>query len=148
MTAAIIQLANAVVTDLNAQTFSATLTAARAYVPRFDLENSETLQCKVVPTIDARQPASRGEDQCDLTIDIGLMQKFEGTAAEELTAIDALMALAEEVKEYLSRIRPTDFSAAICTAVKNEPIFDVEQMESCKIFLTVISATFRVEVAV
>lgn len=145
--AAIIILADAVVADLNAQE-SWTFTATRTYLPRFDLTNSADLQVQVVPKTDARTPASRGYDACELTVDVGLMQRVEGTAAEELAAVDDLMELAEQVKEFLSRRRPTNYEAAVCTSVVNNPIYDVEQLDSERIYLTVVSATFYVERAV
>ena len=145
--AAIITLADAVVADLN-NNESWDFTAKRAYLPKFDLTNSANLQVQVVPKADARSAASRGYDGCELTVDVGIMQRVSGTVAEELAALDALMELAEQVKEFLSRRRPTDYVAAVCTAVKNEPIFGVKELDEQRIFLTVISSTFYVERAV
>ncbi len=142
--AAIITLADAVVSDLNAQE-TWEFTAVRTYLPKFDLTDSAVLQVQVVPKTDARTPASRGYDACEMTIDIGVMQRVEGTAAEEQIALDGLMDLAEQIKEYLSRRRPTDYSAAVCTAVRNDPIYDVEQLDNGRVFLTVISTIFYVE---
>lgn len=146
MSAAIITLADAVVADLN--TLGGTswdFTATRTYLPKFDLTSSADLQVQVVPKTDARSAASRGYDGCELTVDVGIMQRVSGTAAEELAAIDELMELAEQIKEFLSRRRPTDFEAAVCTSVVNNPIYDVEQLDSERIFLTVVSTTFVVE---
>jgi len=149
MPAAIVTLADAVVVDLNTQGGTAwTFTAVRTYLPKFDLADSATLQVQVVPKTDARQPGSRGYDACDLTVDIGIMQRVQGTAAEELIAIDDLMELAEQIKEWLSRRRPTDYPAAICTAVKNDPIYSVDDLNGDRVFLTVISATFQVDRAI
>jgi len=146
MPAAIITLADAVVADLNTQGGTSwDFTATRTYLPKFDLTNSADLQVQVVPKTDARTPASRGYDACDLTVDVGLMQRVEGTAAEELTAVDDLMELAEQVKEFLSRRRPTNYQAAVCTAVKNDPIYSVDELDSGRVFLTVISATFYLD---
>jgi hypothetical protein len=144
MSAAIVALADAVISDLNSGT-DWDFTATRAYLPKFNLKDSADLQVQVVPKTDARSAASRGYDGCDLTVDVGMMQRVSGTAAEELAALDDLMELAEQVKEFLSRRRPTDFAAAVCTAVKHEPIYDVEQLDGERVFLTVISATFYVE---
>jgi hypothetical protein len=146
--AAIITLADAIVADLN--TLSGTawdFTAVRVYLPKFDQANSADLQVLVVPKSDARVPASRGYDSCDLTVDIGVMQRVEGTAAEEQAALDDLMEFVEMLKEFLSRRRPTGYPAAICTATKNDPIYDADKLDN-RIFLTVINATFSVDRAV
>ena len=52
MPAAIIQLADAGVTDLNAATFSQALVVARAYLPRWKLEELTNVRVTVVPKDD------------------------------------------------------------------------------------------------
>ena len=140
-------LADAIVADLNANE-SWDFTATRTYLPKFDPTSSAALQVQVVPKSDARTPGSRGFDACEMTIDIGVMQRVEGTEAEEQAAIDSLMDLVEQVKEFLSRRRPTDYPAAICTAVKNEPLYSVDELDGHRVFLTVISTIFQLDRAV
>ena len=143
MSAVIIQLANAVVSDLNAHAFSQNFTATRAYLPRFDLEGGTGLQVSVVPKTDVRQPATRAEDECTETIDIGVMQRLAKTGAEEIAEVDGLMGLCEEVKTFLSRRRPAAMPEAVCVEVKHEPIYSVEDLNENRLFLSVISAVFH-----
>lgn len=144
--ATIITLADAVVADLN--TLGSTewvFTATRTYLPKFDLSDSADLQVQVVPKSDGRSPASRGYDSCDLTVDVGIMQRIEGSEAEELALIDSLLEFAEVIKEFLSRLRPTNYGSAVCTSVKNDPIYSVDHLNEKRVFLTVISATFQAD---
>ena len=143
MDSTFIQLADAVVTDLNGHEFSQEFTAARAYLPRFDLEGGTGLQVSVVPKTDVREPATRAEDECTETIDIGVMKRLEKTGAEEIQEVDGLMDLCEEIKTFLARRRPVEMPEAVCVEVKHEPIYSVEDLNENRLFLSVISAVFK-----
>mgnify|MGYP007112161168 CR=1 FL=1 len=63
--ASIIELADAIVTELNTHTFSQPVTAARHYLPTFDLQEMHTLHVSVVPTSVASQELTRARKSYD-----------------------------------------------------------------------------------
>jgi choline dehydrogenase-like flavoprotein len=74
--AQITDIADAVVTALNGQSFSQPFTAARAYRPAFDLREMKDLHVTVVPKGVELTTAGRGLAQSDVQIDIGVQQKL------------------------------------------------------------------------
>ena len=68
--AVITHIADAVVAELNAATFSQPFTAGRHYQPLFDLADMKVLHVTVVPNGVTVQPVSRSEIQHDYKIDI------------------------------------------------------------------------------
>ena len=93
----ITQIADAVVAELNAATFSQPVTATRAYVPRFELPELKTLTVTVVPSSASVTAAAHGAAQQDVAIDIAVQQKLD---SEQNAALDPLLALAEEIAEH------------------------------------------------
>ncbi|HND54215.1 MAG TPA: hypothetical protein PLV92_17515, partial [Pirellulaceae bacterium] len=88
MPAAIVQLADAVVADLNAATFSQPFTAQRSYLPRWKLEELATIRVTVVPKDDVGERASRAQWQEDYQLDVAIQQRL---GANETAQMDALV---------------------------------------------------------
>ena len=146
MSSKIIAIADAVVTALNAATLTQTITAARAYVPKFDLHSSTAVEVCVVPMSDDREMESRGSDAADIQIDIGIKKKLQNAVADELAEIDAMMDFCEEIRPVLNRQRITDVENSVCMRIRHEPIYSVEEVDGSRTFLTVMTATFRASV--
>lgn len=148
MTAPIITLADAVVTALNDATLSQDFTAARQYVPKFDLHSSAAVQVAVVPKADAREMGAAAFDTATTTIDVGVMKKLTGAVSDESTEIDGMMDLCEEIKALLNRQRLGGSSESVCIVIVHEPIYSVEEVDEKRNFLTVISASFLTPITV
>ncbi len=151
MSAPIIDIADAVVTALNAADLSQSFTAVRRYVPKFDSSGDYSVQVQVVPKSEASEIETRGSDAADLSIDIGVFKKLESDgskAADEIAEIDALMALCEEIKVVVNRQRLADVEYAICNRISRDLIYSVDDVEGKRVFLTVITAVFRASLAV
>ena len=73
--ATILTIADAVVAELNGTSFSLPFTATRAYIPRFDLADMATLRVTVVPKGLEIAAGSRGKDQHDYRVDVGVQQR-------------------------------------------------------------------------
>jgi hypothetical protein len=139
--ATILDIADAVVDDLNAGSFSLPFTATRAYVPRFDLPDMADLRVTVVPKGLAIATASRADHQHDYRVDVGVQQKFEeGDAAE----LDPLMGLVEEIADMFRGAALETDPAAVCVAVENGPIYAQEHMREKRLFTSILTLTFRV----
>ena len=139
MSAVIVQLADAIVTDLNAATFSQSFIAQRTYLPRWKLEELAMIRVSVVPKDDVSERASRTQWQEDYQLDVAVQQKL-GT--NETTQMDGLLLLGQELADYFKSRNPSGDLATL-VAVGFAPLFDPEHLEKHNTLTTVITLTFR-----
>ena len=139
MPAAIVQLADAVVADLNAATFSQPFTAQRSYLPRWKLEELATIRVTVVPKDDVGERASRAQWQEDYQLDVAVQQRL---GASETAQMDALVLLGQELADYFKSRNPAGDLATL-VAVAFAPLFDPDHLEKHKTLTTVLNLTFR-----
>jgi hypothetical protein len=137
----IIDIADAVVTELNGHGFSPPFVAARLYRPVFDLAEMSALHVSVVPRGVAIERADRTQKQVDVQIDIAVQKKFEAGDAAEL---DPLMALVEAIADFFQFRRLTAYPGAVWTKTENVPVYAPEHMEQFRQFTSVLTLTFRV----
>jgi hypothetical protein len=137
--ATIIQIADAVVAQLNAATFSQPLTAARLYAPSFELPDMETLHVTVVPRGIASTSLDRKRDSFSYDIDLAVQKKTDMAQA----SLDALMALVEEIADHFRAEPLGSFPAARCVDVKNVPVYSQEHLDELRQFTSVLTLTFR-----
>ena len=142
----ILDIADAVVAELNSRSFSLPLTATRAYLPRFDLSDMTALRVAVVPKGLEVTSGSRGKDQHDYRVDVGIQQKLarRGECEEECPEeLDPLMGLVEEIAEYCRGLVLDTEPEAACVAVENSPIYAPEHMREGRLFTSILTLTFR-----
>jgi hypothetical protein len=147
MTAPIITLADAIVTALNAATLSQAFTAERIYAPKFDLASGEAVQIKVAPKSDVRQPGSAAADNATIQIELGIFKKLGEDTTSDIAEMDAMLAFCEEIKPLINRQRLAAGLDAICTGTAQETPYFIDALETERVFLTLITATFAVEVS-
>ncbi len=140
-----LSIADAVVVALNAASLSQSVVFARSYIPKFDLQSSKAVQGSVVPKSDLREMGDAAHDAADVIIDVGVMKKLQLSVAEEIAEIDELLAYCEELKPLLNRQR---FGDAVCVGVKQDPICSVQEIDTSRVFLTALTATFKTDVAI
>jgi hypothetical protein len=138
--AVILDVADAVVAQLNATTFSQPLTAERHYQSKFELSEMTELKVSVVPRSLASKTLDRNRDTFDYLIDVAVQQKNDMSQ----TALDALMALVEEMADHFRTQPLAGYLNARCTDVKNEPVYALEHLEELRSFTSVITLTYRV----
>jgi hypothetical protein len=142
--AVIADIADAIVTELNspgAPGFSQAFTAARAYLPRYDLAEMADLHVTVVPKGVEIDVSSRSLAQHDYSIDIAVQQRISGDDQEGL---DGLMGLVEEVADFFRQRRLTQFPQAIWVKTANVPIYAPDHLDQLRQFTSVLTLTFRV----
>ncbi|MFM7842918.1 MAG: hypothetical protein ACKPEY_01640 [Planctomycetota bacterium] len=139
MPAAILQLADVIVADLNAATFSQSFITERSYLPRWRLEDLSTIRVTVVPKDNVGERASRSQWQEDYQIDVAVQQRL---GSNEQDQADGLIQLAEELADYFKTRNPTGDLATLI-AVAFTPLFDPDHLEKHKTLTTVIALTFR-----
>jgi len=137
----VVNVADAVVTSLNAGTFSQPFTAQRKYVPAVDLADLATLHVTVVPRAVAITTATRDSSYFDCTVDVGIQQKVD---PDQVAELDALVNLAEELVDHLRLRRLDSYPGAVWMSITHEPVFAPEHLDQERAFTSVISVTYRV----
>jgi hypothetical protein len=139
--ALIVDIADAVVAELNAGTFSQSFTAQRLYRPEFDLREMAALHVTVVPRGVETLTVSRSSVQYDVSVDVAVQQKLSGESNAE---IDPLMNLVEEIATFFRLRRLSAYPNASWLRTENEPVYSPGHLEELRQFTSVLNLTFRV----
>jgi len=140
--AVLLDVADAVVAELNGHTFAQGFTAVRTYVPQYELSEMNTLHVTVVPKSRTKTAAGRVPRTSEHTIDVAVQKKLAG---EGTVDADPLMGLVEEIDAFFDiGKRLASYPNAVCVAVTNQPIFAPDHLEQMRQFTSVLSITFRV----
>jgi hypothetical protein len=139
MPATIVQIADAVVAQLNATPFSRPLHAERHYLPQFELSEMTELRVSVVPRSVASKGLDRNRDSFDYQVDVAVQQKLDPTPGN----LDALMALVEEIADHFRSHPLAGHPQARCTEVENAPVYAPEHLDEFRQFTSVLTLTFR-----
>jgi len=140
MPATIIEIAEAVVAQLNAASFSQPVAAERHYLPQFELSEMTALRVSVVPRAVASKGLDRNRDSFDYRIDVAVQQKLDPTPGN----LDALMVLVEEIADHFRSEPLAGYPQARCTEVENVPVYAPEHLDEFRQFTSVLTLTFRV----
>lgn len=134
-----IEIADAVVAELNGTAFNPAFTAVRDYLTeRAILEGSATLRCVVMSVAADDVNDSRGEDRETHKVGIAIFQKL---AATDKATLDPLVRLCRDVRKRFRR-----FSAApgvTCKARDSSPLYDPDYLQSKRVFLAFIELEFE-----
>ena len=149
MTARVIQIADALATNLNAQAFGMAFTAKRVYVPKVDLADLKELTVSVMASSHVGERATRSEYSHTYVVEIGVQKKLgQGAEGEDPdpAEIGPLMDLVEEIGDYCETLGFTlaDGSETACTEVATEPLYVPEHLIQQRVFTSVIALTFEV----
>lgn len=134
-----VQLAETVVNELNAASFSQAFTATRNYLPLFELSEFKTLRVTVMPGTTTLETRSRQTCQQDSTIEIAIQHKL---ADCENTTIDPLLGLVEEIADHF-RFRRFSTPDVIWIKTENEPQLAQEHLDQFRVFTSLLTLTFR-----
>ena len=137
--AVILNIADAVVAQLNGGSFSQPLTAERHYQPKFELPDMTALHVTVVPRGITTKSLDRSRDAFDYQIDVAIQKRTDMA----LVGLDGLMNLVEEVADHFRTQPLMSFPQARCVEVKNAPVFSQEHLEEFRQFTSVLTLTFR-----
>jgi hypothetical protein len=136
----IIDIAQAVVTSLNAGEFGQEFQAERKYQPVFELSEMQTLHVTVVPKSVSISMASRNDGYFDCAIDVGVQKRVN---VEDPDEIDALMDLVEQLADHLRQRRLDEQPEAVWLSIANEPVFAPEHLDQERTFTSVLTVTYR-----
>jgi hypothetical protein len=139
-----IQIADAVVSELNGHTFSQSFRAVRAYLPEYKLEDMGTLHVTVVPAEFAGEPSDRSRDREDHKLHVAIQQRFKpenGTVP--LASLDGLVALSEEIRDFLRDRKLTDCPQVRRVKTENKPIYDPKHLKDHNQFTGLLAFTYQ-----
>ncbi len=138
--AVITDIADAVVAELNAATFSQPVTAERHYLPQFDLQEMQTLHITVVPKTVVLATSDRARGQGDYSIDVAVQRKFEtGDNAE----LDVLTGLTEEIADHFRRKRLASYPDVAWLKTEQTVLYAPEHINELRQFTSVLTLTYR-----
>ena len=139
--AVINSIADAVVTKLNAATFTQSFTAVRKYAPIYRLKDMDTLHVTVVPSSEDISPVNRADTEHEYTIDVGIQKRFSSDAN---TTIDPLMDLVQEVSDEFTGAGLAGYTSAHWVRTTVDPIFAPDHMSKVRQFTSVVRLAYKV----
>jgi hypothetical protein len=162
MSSLLLAVADALAEELSAHGFSRPFTAARTYADaEYQLETADgTLQCDVVPASELKTELDeRGSVRYLASVFVVFRQKFaeadiEQVAASELArvkapAVDPLVALVEEVNEFLTGVaRLTNYPVAVWSSTNIEAAIVHKHLREWSQFTGIIKTAYEVPKAI
>lgn len=138
----VIDIADAIATELLTGTFSMEFTPVRRVLPKFDLKDLDNLLVTVVPAAVDILAASRIASQYDVSVDIGIQKRISRASMD--ADVLALCDLVDEIGDFLKMRALADAPTAHWRNMKNEPIYSVEHLLENRTFTSVLSLTYVV----
>jgi len=133
-----IDIAEAVKDEINDHTFSVAITAARAFVPKFDLKDMSTLHVTVVPKALDVTTATRTSATNDVAVDVAVQKIVD---PDDIVAGDVLMSIVQEIADFFVRRKLTD---PVASWIRTEQVlYSPEDMNEKRLFTNVLTFTFR-----
>ena len=141
-----IQIADAVVTALNAAELSQPFSAVRYYLPEFELKELKDLHVSVVPAQLDEEVSDRARDRADYKIHVAVQKRVakQDQSGLDAAAIDALMLLVEEIDDLLRHKPLAGFESARWVKTENAPIYDPKHLQENQQFTSLLAFTYRV----
>jgi hypothetical protein len=131
-----LDIADAMVAAINAETFNPAIVAGRAYVVAMDLRTLKTIQVNVVPKSVETTRAGRGFQTASIEIDLAV-QRVSATLEE----CDAMMAITDQI---VALFEFQDLgNLAKNTKTERKFIYDSEGLETKKLFTSLTTFTFE-----
>jgi len=144
--ATITEIADAVVTALNAAHLSQPFEAQRYYLPEFDLKDMDTLHVSVVPAELDEEIADRARDRAEYKIHVAVQKRVTKSDPPGIdqAAIDGLMTLVQEIDDLFRHKALVGYAQASWVKTENKPIYDPKHLKDSGQFTSLLVFTFRV----
>jgi hypothetical protein len=134
-----IDIANAIVSELNAETFSQEFTAVRYYLPQTKLENLAELKVSVVPRTITETVSSRESTVGEYIIDVGIQKAIDPAVLAEA---DELMLLAEEISNFFRLRTLVDYEPANWAGVETT-LYSSGELSDLRAFTSIVRLSYR-----
>jgi len=134
----ILELADLLVAELNAYSFSQAFQAVRGYLPTFELTELNALKVTVVPKQDEGKLDTRSSSAHEFAIDIGIQEKPPTIDNADL---DPLMYLTQEISDYFLFGKRPGGTTLIAPQVRI--LYLQEHLHKFRQFTAVLTLTFK-----
>jgi len=135
-----VEIADAIKEELNNHSFSQSFTAVRKFIPKYTLEELETLRVTTVPKANEESLLTRTESQREVQIDIGIHKKI---GSDEETEVLPLIALAEEIMQYIRKLKLTNAPGVLWVRMENNPTYSQEYLQKERVFFSLITVSYK-----
>lgn len=132
----IFDIAESIVTALNAETFSESFTAELNVLPRFERSETEDLIVTVLPASEDYENETRDSYSIDTTIEIGVQAKINAKSAD----VKKYAGLTKEIADFLFM---KNFNNASFRSISRDPVYDIAGLSDQRVFLSVITVTHK-----
>lgn len=134
------EIADAVVAELNAGTWSQSFDAERVRVAELELRDIDTVRVLVRPVSWTPQQVTRGKSIKNCTIEVAVLVRLpDATVAQA----DPWVTLLEELVEHFDGLRPDTIPEAYVETSAPDPVYDERHLAERSQF----TAVMRLEVA-
>ena len=134
-----VQLSDAIVAQLREGTFSRNFLPARRLLPVRELAELDELRVTVVPRSLESVPLTRATERRTYAIDLGVQQRV-GQDVELDAAV--VMAVAEEIAEFLRTVGLADFPTASYVGHTIDPVYSPEHLEEMRVATSVVTVRY------
>lgn len=138
MAGELVDIADEVAAKISAGTFSQAVTATRPYIETTRLEDLANLRVEVIPQETTRTRSARRLWTRQCTVLVGFQQRLDASAKK--TKADELMALADEVAEYLEL---AEYSGGSLMGIDELTTWHRERYDRQSVFTRAILLTFQ-----
>ena len=140
----ILTIADALVTMLNAGSYSQTFTAARKVLPRYGIEDLTALKVTVVPASCESSMATRETSDNEYAIEIGIQKKLSSDTDTDIAPMLILVnEIISRIKTPANRILNTT-NPSVWLKTENNPVYDREHLASQLVFTSLLTVTYKV----
>lgn len=140
MTAKLVEIADAVKTELAGGVFSQPFSPVRTWRPVQELLDLKELNVMIVPRGVESTSGSRSSADNNYSVDIAVRKRV-GKSDQEC---DELTLLVEEICEFFVRRRLMSYPSAMWIGTENIPVFSPDHLEEMSVFTSVITVTYKV----
>ena len=136
-----IDIADAIVSELEAHTFSETLVVSCRVLPEFELAELKALSVTVVPKSVDIANITRQSSSFTVAIDIGIQQKI---GKDTDTEVARLSGMVTEIVAFMNRRKLTNQPAAVFVSIANEPVYAPEHLSEKRLFTSIVTLHYKV----
>jgi hypothetical protein len=135
-----IDIADAIVTELQAGSFSEPLTVSRRVLPEFELADLKALTVTVVPKSVGINNITRQSSSFEVAVDIGIQQKIGKDTDAEVARLSGIVS---EIVTFMNRRKLAGFPAAVFVSIVNEPVYAPEHLSEKRLFTSIVTVTYK-----
>ena len=136
-----IDIADAIVTELDGNTFSEPLVVTRRVLPKYELAELKALTVTVVPKSVDIANITRQSSSFEVAVDVGIQQKI---GKDTDTEVARLSGIVSEMVAFLNRRKLSDMDNVVFVSISNEPVYAPEHLSEKRLFTSILTLHYKV----